>query len=130
MPGEDLLAHLRDLEVALHQPGVRSNIVRLDELLHQSFAEFGRSGASYTRADILSELFKERPLEEVWSQDFSLAEIADGVALLTYKSARLDRNGENSRYTLRSSLWLRTSRGWQMRFHQGTPTDAFDRNAI
>ena len=72
MPGEDLLAHLRDLEVALHQPGVRSNIVRLDELLHQSFAEFGRSGASYTRADILSELFKERPLEEVWSQDFSL----------------------------------------------------------
>lgn len=129
MTEENLLNQLRDLEIALHQPDVRSDFVRLDELLHDSFAEFGRSGRSYRKADILRELPLEEPSGTVWSQDFSAAEIADGVALLTYKAAHLDENGEISRHTLRSSLWQRTARGWQMRFHQGTPTDAFAKNA-
>lgn len=124
----DLLEQLRSLEVELHQPSVRSNVKRLDTLLHDSFAEFGRSGGSYCKADILRELPLETRHAAVWSQDFSVAHIADDTALLTYKSAHFDENGEASRYTLRSSLWLRTKRGWQMRFHQGTPTDAFARH--
>lgn len=127
MNKEDLLKHLRELELALHRPDVRRDPARLDELLHESFAEFGRSGRSYGRADILELLRHETPVETVWSQDFTLAEIADGVALLTYKSARVDANG-GYRYTLRSSLWQRTARGWQVRFHQGTPTDPFPKN--
>ncbi len=122
---EVLLRHLRELEVALHQPEVRKNPARLDELLHESFAEFGRSGRSYDRAEILKFLSLELLPGGVWSQDFTLAEIAEGVALLTYKSACVDSNGELRLHTLRSSLWQRTARGWQVRFHQGTPTDAF-----
>jgi hypothetical protein len=122
---DDLLQHLRELEVALHQPKVRGDRTRLKELLHDSFSEFGRSGCSYSRADILELLSHEVPQGTIWSQDFTLAEIAEGIALLTYKSAYIDANGELARHTLRSSLWQRTTRGWQLRFHQGTPTDAF-----
>lgn len=129
MATDDLLQHLRELEIALHQPDVRRDPVRPDELLHESFAEFGRSGRSYCRADILKFLSLEVPPGPVWSQDFTVAEIGEGIALLTYKSAYVDANGELHRYTLRASLWQRTARGWQMRFHQGTPTDAFAKNA-
>lgn len=122
---DDLLQHLRELEVALHQPEIRRDRTRLEELLHDSFSEFGRSGCSYSRADILELLSHEVPQGTIWSQDFTLAEIAEGIALLTYKSAYIDANGELARHTLRSSLWQRTARGWQLRFHQGTPTDAF-----
>ena len=126
MAVDDLLNHLRELEVALHHPSVRSDMNRLDELLHPSFVEFGWSGRAYNKADIMKALSEEQPPPVVWSQDFSLAEIADGVALLTYKSARVE-NGEKCRHALRASLWQRTERGWQVRFHQATPTEAFSR---
>jgi hypothetical protein len=122
---DSLLQHLHELEVALHQPELRRDPARLDELLHESFTEFGRSGRSYKRADILEFLRLEVTANPVWSQEFTVAEIAEGIALLTYKSAYVDADGELCRHTLRSSLWQRTARGWQMRFHQGTPTDAF-----
>ena len=125
----DLLKQLRDLEVALHEPEVRRDLARLDELLHESFTEFGRSGSTYSRADILNSVSHETSTGAIWSQDFALAELADGVVLLTYKSAHLDTKGELHRHTLRSSLWQRTERGWQMRFHQGTPTDSFAKKA-
>ena len=124
----DLLSHLRELEVALHQPKVRRDPTRLNQLLHNSFSEFGRSGRSYSRDEILELLSHEVPSRTIWSQDFTVAEIAEDVALLTYKSAYIDANGELGRHTLRSSLWQRTALGWRMRFHQGTPTDAFAKN--
>jgi hypothetical protein len=129
MATNDLLQNLRELELALHQPEVRRDPTRLDELLHESFSEFGRSGRSYSRADILELLSHEVSTDAIWSQDFTVAEIAEVVALLRYKSAYLDAVGELRRHTLRSSLWQRTARGWQLRFHQGTPTDAFDKSA-
>ena len=129
MTEDHLLIHLRDLEISLHQPAVRADINRLDELLHPSFIEFGRSGRRYTKADMLRDLPLAQPSAAIWSQNFAVAEIADGVALLTYRSAHVDENGELSRHTLRSSLWQRAESGWQLRFHQGTPTDAFAKTA-
>ena len=129
MSKDDLLNHLRELEVALHQPSIRSDPDRLDTLLHDSFTEFGRSGRSYNKTDVMRQLLSEQPTRTIWSQDFSVAEIAAGVALLTYKSAHLDGNGKVYRHTLRSSIWQRTADGWQMRFHQGTATDAFTKAA-
>jgi hypothetical protein len=127
MSTDDLLRLLREREIALQEPQVRKDPDRLDELLHESFAEFGRSGRSYSRAEILDLLSLEEP-PAVWSQDFTVAEIADGIALLTYRSARVDRKGELHHHTLRSSLWQRTEGGWQLRFHQGTATDAFTKS--
>jgi hypothetical protein len=43
MNPDNLLQHLRELEVALHQPDVRRDPAQLNQLLHESFAEFGRS---------------------------------------------------------------------------------------
>jgi hypothetical protein len=125
MDPDTLLQQLRDLEVALHQPDVLRDRDRLDELLHESFFEFGRSGRRYSKADILESLPQENTTEVIWSQDFAVTELADGVALLTYRSASIDASGDLFRHSLRLSLWQRTSCGWQMRFHQGTPTEVF-----
>jgi hypothetical protein len=65
----------------------------------------------------------------IWSQDYVLVKLDENFALLTYKSAHVDANGQLSRHTLRSSLWQKMQNGWQMRFHQGTPTDAFPKTA-
>jgi hypothetical protein len=48
MATDDLLQHLRELKVAPHQPEVRRDPAQLNELLHESFTEFGRSGQSYS----------------------------------------------------------------------------------
>ena len=56
MTSDELLQHLKKLEIELHQPSVRTNVKRLDDLLHDSFAEIGRSGRTYSKADILAEL--------------------------------------------------------------------------
>ena len=129
MSSENLLQNLRVLEVSLHQPEVRTDAGRLGGLLHDSFVEIGRSGQSYSREDVLQDLPKQKGIRAIWSQEFSVAEISDGVALLTYKSAHLNAKGELFRHALRSSLWQRTTQGWQLRFHQGTPIDAFKKYA-
>lgn len=129
MSNNELLHHLRELEVALHQPRIRSAPDRLDYLLHESFFEIGRSGRSYSKTDVMRQLQSEQLTGAIWSQDFSVAEMADGVALLIYKQGLLDENGEVSRHTLRSSIWLLTQKRWQMRFHQGTATEPFEKSS-
>jgi hypothetical protein len=125
---DELLRHLRGLEVALHQPTVRRDSAQMASLLHDEFVEIGRSGRRYTKPDALREFSQASP-PAIWSQDYALAKLDGNLALLTYKSAHVDTNGELSRHTLRSSLWQRVKGGWQMRFHQGTPTDAFSKAA-
>lgn len=117
-----LLDELRNLETELHTIEARGNRQRMEALLHPDFVEFGRSGRRYTRADILNEFAPTSVFPTVRSGNFDLAVLAEGVALLTYASAHEDADGEQSRHTLRSSVWVRTKLGWQMRFHQGTPT--------
>lgn len=126
---DDLLRQLRELEVALHQPSVRYDSGRLNVLLHDSFKEIGRSGRSFSKTDTMRQLPSDRSTGAIWSQDFSVAEIADGVALLTYKSGHLDEKGAVSRHTLRASIWLRTDHGWQLRFHQGTASESFKKTS-
>ena len=129
-----LLEELRNLETELHTMETRRNTQRMEVLLHPDFVEFGRSGRRYTRADILNEFWPAsvrgvEPSENfaVRSENFALAVLAEGIALLTYVSAHEDPDGKRSRHTLRSSVWVWTETGWQMRFHQGTPTTAPNR---
>jgi hypothetical protein len=72
MEASGLLATLRELEIALHQPEVRSDPERLGALLHPQFREVGRSGAEYTRAAVLQEFEAAVQAYRVWSQDFQL----------------------------------------------------------
>ena len=105
MEAPGLIDVLRELEVTLHQPAVRSDPARLGQLLHLSFREFGRSGTEYTREDVLREFADVSQVYQVWSQDFRVEELGPGVALLTYRSAHIDPAGILSRHTHRASLW-------------------------
>ena len=61
---------------------------------------------------------------------FLVIKIVGGLyLLLTYRSAHVEANQTLSRFSRRASLWRLTDLGWQMIYHQGTPTDAFDREA-
>jgi hypothetical protein len=123
-----LLEELRTLETELHRDETRRNRKRMETLLHPDFIEFGRSGRRYTRADVLEEFGAGSVLPDIHSRDFDLVVLGEGVALLTYLSAHMNVSGNPHRHTLRSSVWVRTAVGWQIRFHQGTPTTqaAFD----
>jgi hypothetical protein len=116
-----LLSKLQALEVELHHPGVRRSREQLELLLHPDFYEVGRSGRTYTRDTVIDQLAAEESQPIMESGAFTLLELAPGVALLTYRSAFADPERGLSYHALRSSLWLKTSNGWQMRYHQGTP---------
>lgn len=116
------------LETSLHARGVRTDKAQLNTLLHADFVEIGRSGTHYQRADIIAQLLGQQNHADIWSQDFALSMPAYSVALLTYKSAHLDPQGQLSMHTHRSSMWQYDELGWQLRFHQGTPTAAFAKN--
>lgn len=130
MENLSLLATLRELECELHQPECRRNRERLVQLLAPDFKEFGRSGATYTRDDELISLPNDPEPPQIHAQDFAVNKLSDSIALLTYRDAHMNSSGELFRHTNRSSIWRLDSSGWQMVFHQGTPTDPFDQSAV
>jgi hypothetical protein len=125
MSPETLLSILHTLERELQSPGTRRDANRLNQLLHPSFREFGRSGNVYERTTLIALLTNEQHAPEIHAEDFRVQSFAEGVALLTYKSAHVSPDGSLERHSLRSSLWLLTVSGWQLGFHQGTPTGPF-----
>jgi hypothetical protein len=116
-----LLTELQTLEVELHHPGVRCNRERLETLLHPEFCEVGRSGREYTRETVINHLLVAQSAAPVVSESFTLCQLARGAALLTYRSAHGHAGKILTNHTLRSSVWLQTAVGWQLRYHQGTP---------
>jgi len=123
MSEAELLDILQKLETELHQLETRRNASRLEELLHPDFEEFGRSGRAYSRQEVVEEFSDVTEYSPVVAENFKVALIGKDAALLTYTSAHAGPSGDLHRHTLRSSIWLRGAQGWQMRFHQGTPTD-------
>ncbi|MGH1551055.1 RNase H family protein [Leifsonia poae] len=102
------------LERELLEPAVRSDASRLAELLHPSFEEIGRSGRLWGRDAIVSELADEDALV-VDLEVLAVDRVGGEALLLTARTT--DARGA----TLRSSLWVRSSGRWRLRFHQGTP---------
>jgi hypothetical protein len=115
------LPTLSRLEAELHHPGVRCSRQRLEELLHPDFDEVGRSGRHYARATVIDVLTRQAQPPEVRAGNYRVVRLAPGCALLTYTSAHPDASGALGDLALRASVWLRTARGWQLRYHQGTP---------
>ena len=126
MSSESLLNTLRMFEIELHKPSTRANAYRLGQLLHPLFLEFSRSGQRYSREQVLTEFSKNGAWHEVHSQDYRVEQLAKDLALLTYRSAHITASGTLDRYSLRASLWQLTADGWQLRFHQGTPTESLE----
>lgn len=117
----DLLLRLSRLEKELLQEEVRSDPDRLEGYLHDEFLEIGRSGRLYNKRDVLRLVPGARTAAKIRARDFRIHLIADGLALLTYQSSRVDGAGAPMSLARRSSLWQRTDRGWRLRFHQATP---------
>lgn len=126
MTTSDLLSTLKSLECELHVPTARSDRHRLDALLHDAFLEFGRSGAAYRKQDILDRLPATRDHACVVADRFELRCLGEEAALLRYRAAHRLADGRLDRFTLRSSVWEKSAQGWQMSFHQGTPTEAYE----
>lgn len=117
---DPLLQELQALEVELHHPGVRCSRERLEQLLHSEFHEVGRSGRAYNRETIVDFLAAQESQPVVLSEAFSVSELGPGVALLNYRSAQVEQGKSLVNHTLRSSVWIKTNAGWQLRYHQGT----------
>jgi hypothetical protein len=116
-----LLIELQALEVELHHPGVRCSRTRLEQLLHLDFHEVGRSGKPYNRETVVEYLASLEVHPIVASDAFALVRLGPQAALLTYRSAHVEQGNVLVNHTLRSSVWLSSSAGWQLRYHQGTP---------
>ena len=82
------------------------------------FFEFGRSGRVYARPQLI--LTGRRPIDAVLPlPNLAIRLLDENTAQVTYNS--LVAYGHVVEHGRRSSIWSRTSAGWLMRFHQGTP---------
>lgn len=110
---------LYELEESLWRPETRFDDDYMDNLLTEDFFEFGRSGRTYRRDEILSvpmqEIDVDLPLKE-----FQTHKVAPDVVLVTYVSMV---QYEELEIGNRSSLWVRKDDGWKLQFHQGTAVE-------
>ena len=90
----------------------------MQKALAVDFFEYGRSGKTHTREQILAApraaIHAVIPLPNLTARliDENTAQVTDDSAA-TYDGV--------VEYAHRSSIWSRTARAWEMRFHQGTP---------
>jgi hypothetical protein len=122
MENTSLLETLSSLEAELHHPGALCTRERLEQLLHPEFHEVGRSGRPYTRAFVIDALLGNSLNRNVLPSGHELSELAAGCMLLTYRTVQLAGDGTHEFPAMRMSVWIRTGAGWQLRYHQGTPS--------
>ena len=100
------------LERSLTADDVRADRAAVSSLLHPEWAEIGRSGRWWGRAEFLDAV---RPLPEpVDLEVISVNRVDAQSILLIWRASTAGRS------TLRSSLWVRDRGAWRQRFHQGT----------
>lgn len=115
-----IAAHLLRCEQSLLDPAVRRDRARVSAFLAGDFVEFGASGRIWTREQILDLLATEAYIPPAL-EDFRCRLIAPNVALVCYRTVRIDASTGRRNTTLRSSLWAKESGQWLICFHQGTP---------
>ncbi len=115
MDGE-MAAQIRALEEKLSSPAVRSSEQELSVLLGDDFCEFGSSGRTFDKKEIVDALVREESPTDCVLEDFSARRVSTEVVLATYRSIC----AAGQRTALRSSLWVFRPGRWQLVFHQGT----------
>ena len=113
---DDILDTLQQLEVELHDSGALAS-ERAEQLVAESFVEFGSSGQVYSKTRMLAVLAAEAP-PTISASQFSVRRIASDAALLTYIACR---HASPDMFSLRSSIWQLQDGHWRIIFHQGTP---------
>ena len=123
MSGTEIFQILTELERSLHRCQTSKECKQLEKLLHPRFKEIGRSGKWYNRDEIIAEIELGDSFGAIQAENFNFMPIGTTTVLVTYKSAHLGKQGQLTRKTQRSSLWTKSSAGWQILFHQGTAVD-------
>ncbi len=112
------IEELKSLEESLWIESTRFDHSYMDSILHEDFFEFGRSGKVFTRQECL-DMPAGRISATIPLQNFDVHPLDENCVMITYISE--DRYAE-LRKANRCSIWLNTSDGWKLRFHQGTPS--------
>lgn len=91
-----------------------------EKLLSEDFTEFGSSGKKYDKINQINFLNDTTSLKNIpfIISDFKVNQIASNIVHTTYCTQSI----ETKKKSLRSSIWEFNKYGWQMYFHQGTPT--------
>ena len=109
------------LEKMLLDSSIRKNQDELYELLHDDFMEFGTSGEIYNKKKII-DFIPQEDSNPIDGFNFKASMLSPKVIQLTYKTKKQNNDGTISS-SLRSSIWKKNGKQWQMIFHQGTKTD-------
>ncbi|MBM7366237.1 nuclear transport factor 2 family protein [Gordonia hydrophobica] len=110
------LATVIALERELSTPAVRSDRVRLAELVHEDFVEINAGGVIRDRAKTITAILNDDVRSEPRIMHEEVAtRLADDLIEIRWRS---ERAGQSS---MRTSLWRRGPNGWQNLRHQGTP---------
>lgn len=111
--GEGATELLIELERVMWNDSTRGDRAWMDDHLSGSFTEFGWSGATYTRQEIL-----DLGVGHVKAtlEQFAVRPLGRDAALVTYRSDQQRGSGN------RSSVWIRRNGRLLLEFHQGTPT--------
>ncbi|MFZ6645168.1 DUF4440 domain-containing protein [Undibacterium sp. TJN25] len=118
-----LLTTLTALEQSLLQAEVRANALALDQLIDESFVEFGSSGRMFRKSEILCRP-PNLPLLEFVPADFKLRELIPGLAQMSFHLRTVNPVSGEISNSLRNSIWRRSGHHWKLVFQQGLPMAA------
>jgi ribonuclease HI len=118
---EEICEHLMRCERALLDPAVRRDRAQVEAFLAEDFQEFGSSGRVWDRQTIVESLATALYTAPT-AEQMRCTRITADAALITYRTVRIESSTGARTETLRSSLWIKESGRWRVRFHQGTRT--------
>ena len=104
----ELVELLRRLEAEMVSPEIWQSREKLEARMTPDFIEVG-SGGAINREELIGVI-----------HGFSVRELAQTVALATYRSVIDTGDGGPSLVALRSSIWVLKDGAWKMTFHQIT----------
>ena len=111
-------AQLARLEESMWIETTRFDGAFMQSVLAPDFFEFGKSGKVYARNAVLATARRAIDIR-LPLRDFEIRLLDENTAQISYISET--GSGDDRLLARRSSIWSKTSCGWQLRFHQGTP---------
>jgi hypothetical protein len=106
-----------EVEQRLAQVARKLSADDASSLIAEDFLEFGSSGKVWSKAEIIAAMAAWAPIERI-VEDFTVRELSASLYLVTYKVIGVDR--QPFPFSLRSSIWRKNGKTWQIVFHQAT----------
>jgi ribonuclease HI len=110
-----VLNHVCQRERSLHDPAVRSDRTRLQDLLHPDYVEFSSNGQLWSR-DAVIDALTTRPgsVAAVSVIDMAAKQATPDTVIVT----SVTQHG--LRRSVRNTVWIMHDGAWRMRLHQAT----------